>query len=138
MLEKSGVAIGIGVSRNEADHVSLVLDGDLHKFAFAQKAVHTRVFGARRYMSRGVALTVLIIIILLIFVLLLRARLGTGQHPSKENETRELERIQADGADRHASQYSGQPSHAAKPHSGGNSREVSYNISTEQPSVASL
>ena len=45
---KSTFAFRVGVARHKADNVTLLLNGELHKFPIAQKAVHAGIIRAGR------------------------------------------------------------------------------------------
>ena len=99
---------------------------DLHKFAITQEAIHAGVIRAGRCWTRGLAL--------LILAQTIQVRLGASKHPSKKNETRNLQGVEAGCADRHAhlgSQYSGHDQRRAKRIAARQPFEVSYNLSTK-------
>src|SRR5450631_2328696 len=124
MIEKNAtIALRIAIARNKAGNASPVFDGDLHKFSVAQEAVHAGVIWPGRCRTRPV------------FVLPIRVRLRAREHQRKEDETRNLQRVQAVGVDRHAHlgtlQYSRHDLSGQNAVTASNPLDVSYNLSTE-------
>src|SRR5229473_4659563 len=77
--KNASIAFRVAEARNKAGHASLVLHGELHELAVAQKAVHARVIGSRTRCA----------------FLPIRVCLCAGKRPDKKNETSKLQRIEA-------------------------------------------